>query len=103
MARNGLTPTEAGRTTLREFDLYTLSYQIKLQEWRFKASFQSWQNQTVQATEGKGKNVRPKFKEFKDFYDFNKDFNDVLNPKEEKPKDKPLSLADKNRLLNGRR
>lgn len=60
MARNGLTPTEAGRTTLREFDLYTLSYQIKLQEWRFKASFQSWQNQTVQATEGKGKNVRPK-------------------------------------------
>lgn len=94
---------EAGRTTLREFDLYTLSYQIKLQEWRFKASYLAWQNQTVQATEGKGRNVRPKFEDFKDFYDFNKDFNDVFKSKEIKPKEKPLSLADKNRLLNGRR
>ncbi len=102
MARHDLSPVEAGRTTLKEFDIYALSYSLKMQEWRYRASFLAWQNQAVQATKGKGKNVRPAFKKFEDFYDYTKDFEQVFDPPEPTESKSSESLADLNMKLNAR-
>lgn len=85
-----------------EFGLYGLAYQVKKQDMRSNASYQSWQNQNVQATKGKGKNTRSAYKNFNDFYDAEKDFESIFvtEPQEKKRR---LSMAERNRRLNKNR
>lgn len=107
IARHGLTMQEAGRTTLREYKEYTTAYLIQRQEQDRVISLQSWKNQMVQGKKNTGTKKNPKyepiFETFEDFYDETKAFNAIFEPEkvqEQMKKDKPLTLADKNRLLN---
>ena len=88
--------------TLYEFGLYGLAYQVKKQDIRSNASYQSWQNQNVQATKGKGKNARSAYKKFSEFYDAEKDFESIFVT-EIQEKKRRLSMAERNRRLNKKR
>lgn len=90
---------------MREFDLYQRSYRVKTVERKELASYLAFQNQAVQATEGKGKSIRAKYKKFEDFFDYSEALGRALHPqdyKDEQAVQEP-SLADKNLALRGRR
>ncbi|WP_350017474.1 hypothetical protein [Streptococcus jiangjianxini] len=89
---------EASRTTLEEFQIYDIAYAIQQEDKRFNAAIQSWFNQSVKATKGRGKNTKSAYKNFTDFYDHADEFNRLFEPPE-LPK-QVLSIAEKNRLMN---
>ncbi|WP_046390423.1 hypothetical protein [Streptococcus uberis] len=79
IGRHGLTYEQAYRTTLEQFMLYQKAYEVKVEDESYLQAIGAWYSQTVQATTGKGKNVKPKFKKFDEFYDHNKEFEKVFN------------------------
>ena len=57
-------------------------------------------NQTVQATVKSGKDYKPKYQRFDEFYDSEEEFNNIFNNRKLIQKPKQLSLADRNRLIS---
>lgn len=102
IGRYGVSVEETKTMTLYEFGLYGLAYQVKKQDMRSDASYQAWQNQNVQSTKGKGKNVRSAYKKFNDFYDTEKDFESIFVTETQENK-RRLSMAERNRRLNKNR
>ena len=101
MAKFGMSYTEAMRCTYKQFEIEMIAYRLKRQETIFYSHLDAFNALIVQATEGEGKNVRPKFKDFNDFYDNEQAFEEALRPNEITPKqNKTFSMADANRLLN---
>lgn len=86
--------------TIHEFSVYQLAFQIKSQHEMYNIALQSWFNQTVQATTGSGKNVKSKYSKFDQFYDNEKNFKQIFK---HESKQKELSIADRNKILNERR
>lgn len=86
--------------TIREFSTYQLAFQIRSQHEMYNIALQSWFNQTVQATIGSGKNVKPKYSNFNQFYDNEKSFKRIFKHDSNQ---KQLSIADRNKILNERR
>ncbi|MBU7568516.1 hypothetical protein KGP39_07150 [Weissella hellenica] len=54
--------------TLPEYQLAMEAYAIKQTLRREDIAMQAWFNQTVQATKGSDKHPKPRYKNFKDFY-----------------------------------
>ena len=81
--------------------MYEKAYRIKQENIERNIALQAWMNQAVQATKGKGKNVRSLYRNFDEFYNAKTQFESIFRPN--RPKKKRLSLADKNRLLNQRK
>ena len=92
---------ETKTMTMYEFGLYGLAYQIKKQDKRQDASYQSWQNQNVQATKGKGNNVRSAFRSFNDFYDAGRDFESIMTGSS--PQKRPVTIAELKKRQNENR
>ena len=86
--------------TIHEFSTYQLAFQIRSQHEMYNIALQSWFNQTVQATVGSGKNVKPKYSNFNQFYDNEKSFKRIFKHDSNQ---KRLSIADRNKILNERR
>lgn len=90
-----------GEMTMYEFRLLSLAHQIRQHDKQFESAYQAWMNQQVQATKGKGKHVKSAYKSFNDFFDSQKQFEQIFIPKQEEKR--RMTMAEKNRLLNGRR
>lgn len=86
-----MSPTEASRTTMREFSYYAESHRLKEEQKTKDIALQSWINQSAKATNEKGD--KSAYKNFQDFYD--KSFNDDKNGDNEK-----MSIAERNWRLN---
>ncbi|MEX2805040.1 hypothetical protein AB3329_08005 [Streptococcus sp. H31] len=95
-----MTLQEASRVTPAQFAIYSKAFKIERQEDEFRCALSAWFSQTVQATKGNGKNVRPAYQKFSDFYDEKTKFAAIFDKEQTS---KRLSLADKNRLLNKQR
>lgn len=100
MGKFGMTLSEAKRSLPRDFPLLIQSYNIRRQEKEYFISLQAWQNQSVQSTVGTGKSIKPRYKNFTQFYNTNEQFNRAIGRLEDKEDGKVLTLADRNRLLN---
>lgn len=87
--------------TLDEFSIYMTAYAIQQEEQRHQAAIQAWFNQSAKATKGRGKNTRPAYKNFQEFYDHQKEFHKLFKP--DLPQASRLSMAEKNRLINQRK
>lgn len=98
IARHGMSYREAAETTLVEFRVYNMAYAIQQEERRHQAAIQAWFNQSAKATKGKGKATKSAYRNFKDFYDHQKEFNKLFEPVGQARK--RLSMAEKNRLMN---
>lgn len=61
--------------TLKEYRLRMLAQELREVDEEYKRHEMAFLQQAVQATE---KNGNPKFKKFKDFFDYQKEINDVL-------------------------
>ena len=96
-----MTFQEASQTTLEEFEIYNTAYLIKQEDMRYHSAIQAWFNQTVQATNGKGKSARSAYRTFDDFYNHKNEFDKIFKKDEVgQVKQKKMSLADRNRRLN---
>lgn len=65
---------EIKRTTLADFEVMQRAKALEQVDEMYKASIQAWQNAVVQATDSKGK---PKFRRFKQFFDYEKEIKRV--------------------------
>lgn len=86
-----------------EFQIYQLAYQIRNRDRQHDIATQAWMNQSVQATKGKGKNVKSAYKSFDDFFDVNKVNGGIFKGGNKNKKKGEMSIAERNRLLNERR
>lgn len=58
----------------------------------------AWLSQAAKATKGKGKNIRSAYKDFIDFFDWDKEIRNIFNPTNRKRRlDR---MAEVNRLMN---
>ena len=57
------------RMTLKEYYIRLEAYQMQQVKKQEDLAFQAWLNQAVQATTGSSKNPKPKYKNFKEFFD----------------------------------
>ena len=83
-----------------EFQIYQLAYQIRNRDRQHDIATQAWMNQSVQATKGKGKNVKSAYKSFDDFFDVNKVNDGIFKGGNKNKKKGEMSIAERNRLLN---
>lgn len=90
---------EACDTTVDEFEMYSLAHQLKLQDQLFVQARSAFYNMAIQETTG-GKNPKPKYRNFEEFYDYNKELKAILNPP--KNKKRQPTLADINRIIEER-
>ncbi|VDZ39830.1 Uncharacterised protein [Streptococcus dysgalactiae subsp. dysgalactiae] len=97
IGRFGLGLKDAERLTWHDYCVYDLAYQVKMQEQETMLAKQAWFNQAVKATKGSGKNIKPAYENFNDFYNAEKSFASVFGAVEEA---KRLTIADLNRVIN---
>lgn len=58
----------------------------------------AWYTQSAKATKGKGKNIRPAYQNFKEFFDWDAEMEQVFHPG--KSVRKTEDMAEINRLMN---
>ena len=63
--------------TLAEYYLRLEAYKLRRVLRANDQSEQAWQNQVVQATRGSGKSIRPKYRQFDEFFDLTASVDDV--------------------------
>lgn len=88
---------EAKRCTPRDFELYMHARRFRQQNKMEELAMQAWLNNQVQATKKEGSEYKPYFKNFKQFYNSEKEFNSILQPVKQQ---KQLTSADMNRILS---
>lgn len=82
---------EVARITLDEFDKYLKASRLRRLDEEYFISLQSFKNQQIQATKGSGKNSKPKYSTFKEFFDYEKQEKEILGvPKKKKEDNKKL-------------
>jgi len=92
--------------TPREYSSLIKGYSLSEVDRQNSQHLQAWINQSVKSTDAKG---RSKFKEYKDFFDYDKVIKQVEESFKEKHIDKHMverfrkSVAEAERLLNGGR
>lgn len=91
--------SEAYNTTIAEFSVYQKAFEIRMIDDIFLKAQGAWLGQAVQATKGKGRNIRSKFSDFRDFYDWEKEIKNIFVPENRNVK-KRRSLAEINAIAN---
>jgi hypothetical protein len=70
-----------------EFELLLKADRLKKVDKDRDIHWQAFQNQQAKATKGKGNNIKPAYRSFNDFFNYEKELEQVLHPKDEsKPK-----------------
>lgn len=95
IARFGLSLTEARRTTLVDFDIYSTAYRLKTFEKANDMHHQAWLNNQVKSVTRQNK---PVYRTFKKFFDYETEFRRSLRPYEN-VKQKVVTLEDSNQRL----
>ena len=87
---------EAKRTTLPEFEVLSNAYKIKRHDEMTRLAWQAWFNQRAKATKKSGKSYVSKWRDFNHFFNEEKEFLSLFDVQQTS---KPLTMADRNRLL----
>lgn len=86
------TAKEAKQLTIYEYSLLLKSVELKEVDKEYARHRQAWVNQQAKATKKKGKDIVPYFDNFKQFFDYEKQVNEILRSKK---KEKKLSNLEK--------
>lgn len=78
---------------------YQRAWEVREVDKQRDFALQAWTNQAPKATQGKGKNTRPKYRKMDDFFNYKESLLSVLD-KNYKPKNNLRDLADINSLMN---
>lgn len=78
--------------TVYEFNVRMLSFHLSELDKQQDLHMTAWLNQQVQATKGSGKGTKPYYKNFKDFFDYEKHQKEILNNK------KDVEISDNSEL-----
>jgi len=68
---------QVNRLTLYDYSLKMKAYSLQVVDKQYYMHLQSWLDQQVQATKGEGRNQKPYYKKFKEFFDYEKAERDV--------------------------
>ena len=68
---------EVDRITIPEYELLMEAANLKRVDMDYRNHLQAWLNRAVKAEKGKGKNAKPVFTKFKQFYDYNGEIKKV--------------------------
>lgn len=80
--------------SLFEYQMLMKAHSLKSLDLDYKAHKQAWINQQVQATKEQGKKTVPVYRNFKQFFDYEKMEQEILGAKKvKKKKEKPSELA----------
>lgn len=86
---------------LFEYKMLMKAYSLKSLDYDYKAHKQAWINQQVQATKEQGKKTIPVYRNFKQFFDYEKMEQELLGNKFiQKKKEKPNEFARMLRKAN---
>lgn len=102
IGRHGLSYLEARRCTMYQLEVLQIGFRVNEQIKRKNMALQAFYNMNVKATKGEGKNIRPKYEKFGDFYDEEKEFKEALRPTTVVAKPK-RSTSKLNAILNPKR
>lgn len=83
---------EIERMTLYEYELRMTAWQLKTIDEDYNVHKQAWINRQVQATKTRGKKEVPYFKNFKEFFDYESQLQEILGTDS-------VSLPDKDRKI----
>lgn len=79
------------RMTLYEYEIRKTACQIDTLNRRREIHEQAWANQNAQATKKQGNKEVPYFKNFRDFFDYEKEYNQIMGIENQSPiKDKKI-------------
>lgn len=92
------------RMTLREYQLRLEAYQIRRVNEQENLATLAWQIQSVQATKGSSKHPKPVFEKFRDFFDIQKQIDQVRSAFETdyKPHSHTTRVIDRAKIFNQR-
>ena len=96
MAYFGMTLLEARRCTVREYHVNMIAYRLREHKEIYHMNLLAWQINQARAVK---KNGNPAFRNFRQFYDSEKNFIQALKGKSIKEK-KQMSMAEMNMRLN---
>lgn len=65
------------KLTIAEYDLLMEAVELRLVDEDYRLHRQAYLNFSAQATKKTGNSIRPVYKKFKDFYDYNKELKKV--------------------------
>lgn len=85
---------EVGRLYLREYQLLMKAYALKRLDEEHAIHRQAWINQQAKATKQQGKKTVPYYRNFKQFFDYDKLEQDIIQPNKKETKAKENRLAD---------
>ena len=93
-----MTYSQAYNTTLEQFLIYQKALEIETVDNLHMMAENAWLTQAAKATKGKGKNVRSAYKDFADFFDWDKEIQNIFKPT--KRRRRLDRMAEVNRLMN---
>ena len=85
---------EVGRLYLSEYHLLMKAYALKRLDEEHTIHRQAWINQQAKATKQQGKKTVPYYRNFKQFFDYDKLEQDITQPKKKETKAKENRLAN---------
>ena len=77
---------------LDEYLLLMKAYNLKRVDKEYDYHLQAWLSQQVQATEQRGKKSVPVYKNFKEFFDYERRVNEILKPEPKETKRTNIEL-----------
>lgn len=93
-----MTYSQAYNTTLEQFVNYQKAFEIQTVDSIHLMARNAWLNQSAKATKGKGKNIRSAYSDFRDFFDWDLEIQNLFTP--QKKRRKLDRISEINRLMN---
>lgn len=93
-----MTYSQAYNTTLEQFANYQKAFEIQTIDSIHLMARNAWLNQSAKATKGKGKNIRSAYSDFRDFFDWDLEIQNLFTP--QKKRRKLDRISEVNRLMN---
>lgn len=99
----GMSESEIDEMTIREYTFKMASKRLARQEKEYYIHLEAWQNNQVKATKKVGKDYKPYYKRFSDFYDYKTSYDRALYGDEyvkRREEEKRWEIVEANRRLN---
>lgn len=77
---------EVDRLTIPEYNLLMEAVRLKQVDMDYRSHLMAWLIRAVKAEKGRGRNAKPVFTKFKQFYDYNAEISKVMKKKSDKGK-----------------
>lgn len=100
----GMSESEIDGMTIRDYTFKMASKRLARQEREYYIHLEAWQNNQVKATKKVGKDYKPYYRKFDDFYNYRSEYKRAVFGDayvDQKEEEKKWEIIEANRRLNG--